>query len=195
MGGGGVITPVFMVDRCCLGRCRAARLQSNRDRLLCLRRQRSTQRTPEPSSREGPGLPKPPQYVSRRGLCSPPRLSSVSTSQEIPGSNTSGAVLPHLPSSSSGQPQADAPSSFTPTLAAHFDETLVRHIQGWPSETTEKQVRCCRGPLLLGLLPLVFLPSAVPLYPTGEASSLKWSQPSYWPFLSPLQQLKLVLLS
>lgn len=125
----------------------------------------------------------------------PPRLSSVSTSQEIPGSNTSGAVLPHLPSSSSGQPQADAPSSFTPTLAAHFDETLVRHIQGWPSETTEKQVRCCRGPLLLGLLPLVFLPSAVPLYPTGEASSLKWSQPSYWPFLSPLQQLKLVLLS
>ncbi|XP_011614982.1 WW domain-containing adapter protein with coiled-coil-like isoform X4 [Takifugu rubripes] len=70
-----------------------------------------------------------------------PRTIQQRSSQEIPcsGSNTSGAVLPHLPSSSSGQPQADAPSSFTPTLAAHFDENLVRHIQGWPSETTEKQ--------------------------------------------------------
>lgn len=102
-------------------------------------------------------------------------LVSVSSSQEIPcsGSNASGAVLPHLPSSSSGQPQADAPSSFTPTLAAHFDENLVRHIQGWPSETTEKQVR---------LLPLVLLPSAVALYLTGETTSLKWSPPSFLTF-------------
>ncbi|XP_023277683.1 WW domain-containing adapter protein with coiled-coil-like isoform X2 [Seriola lalandi dorsalis] len=40
---------------------------------------------------------------------------------------------------SSGQTQTDTPGSFTPTLAAHFDETLIRHIQGWPSENTEKQ--------------------------------------------------------
>ncbi|CAF91756.1 unnamed protein product, partial [Tetraodon nigroviridis] len=62
-------------------------------------------------------------------------------SQDIPcsGSNTPGAGLPLVPPSSSGHTQADAPSSFTPTLAAHFDETLVRHLQGWPSETTEKQ--------------------------------------------------------
>ncbi|XP_053738751.1 WW domain-containing adapter protein with coiled-coil-like isoform X1 [Synchiropus splendidus] len=61
-------------------------------------------------------------------------------SQEIicPGSSVAGAALPHAPSSG-GQSQADAPSTFTPTLAAHFDENLIKHIQGWPSENTEKQ--------------------------------------------------------
>lgn len=70
-------------------------------------------------------------------------ISSLrSTSQEIlcTGSNLSGAALPHVPSSSTSQTQAEAPGSFTPTLAAHFDESLIRHIQGWPSENTEKQV-------------------------------------------------------
>lgn len=62
-------------------------------------------------------------------------------SQEIlcPGSNIPTAALPHIPSSSGSQTQADVPGSFTPTLAAHFDENLIRHIQGWPSENTEKQ--------------------------------------------------------
>lgn len=69
---------------------------------------------------------------------------SRSASQEIlcTGSNISGAALPHVPSSSTSQTQADTPGSFTPTLAAHFDENLIRHIQGWPSENTEKQVLC-----------------------------------------------------
>uniref|UniRef100_A0A3Q0RIA4 WW domain containing adaptor with coiled-coil n=1 Tax=Amphilophus citrinellus TaxID=61819 RepID=A0A3Q0RIA4_AMPCI len=53
------------------------------------------------------------------------------------GSNISGASLPHGPSSSTSQ--LDTPGSFTPSLAAHFDENLIRHIQGWPSENTEKQ--------------------------------------------------------
>lgn len=111
-------------------------------------------------------------------------LSSVSTSQEIPcsGSNASGAVLPHLPSSSSGQPQADAPSSFTPTLAAHFDENLVRHIQGWPSETTEKQVRLLPLPSAAGSSASCLPPF---LFMTGE-TSLKWSQPSFLPFPVPV---------
>lgn len=67
---------------------------------------------------------------------------SRSNSQEIlcTGSNASGAAMPHVPSSSTSQTQADTPGSFTPTLAAHFDENLIRHIQGWPSENTEKQV-------------------------------------------------------
>ncbi|XP_068197575.1 WW domain-containing adapter protein with coiled-coil-like isoform X2 [Antennarius striatus] len=53
------------------------------------------------------------------------------------GSNAPGAALPHLPLGGGAVPtQADAP--FTP-LAAHFDENLIRHIQGWPSESTEKQ--------------------------------------------------------
>ncbi|PWA17423.1 hypothetical protein CCH79_00011278 [Gambusia affinis] len=38
-----------------------------------------------------------------------------------------------------GQTQSDPPGYFTPTLATHFDEALIRHIQGWPSENTEKQ--------------------------------------------------------
>lgn len=67
---------------------------------------------------------------------------SCSDSQEIlcTGSNASGAAMPHAPTSSTSQTQADTPGSFTPTLAAHFDENLIRHIQGWPSENTEKQV-------------------------------------------------------
>lgn len=53
------------------------------------------------------------------------------------GSNISTAAPSHIPSSS--QTQADTQSTFTPTLAAHFDENLIKHIQGWPSENTEKQ--------------------------------------------------------
>ncbi|XP_047445676.1 WW domain-containing adapter protein with coiled-coil-like isoform X2 [Mugil cephalus] len=62
-------------------------------------------------------------------------------SQEIlcAGSNASGAALPTVPSGSTSQTQSDTPGTFTPTLAAHFDENLIRHIQGWPSENTEKQ--------------------------------------------------------
>lgn len=56
-------------------------------------------------------------------------------------SNTPGAALPHVPCSGSGQTPADAPGSFTPSLAAHFDDNLIRHIQGWPSENIEKQVK------------------------------------------------------
>ncbi|XP_061653618.1 WW domain-containing adapter protein with coiled-coil-like isoform X1 [Phyllopteryx taeniolatus] len=62
-------------------------------------------------------------------------------SQEIlsAGSNAAGATLSHPTSSSSSQSQCAAPTSFTPSLAAHFDENLIKHIQGWPSENTEKQ--------------------------------------------------------
>ncbi|XP_035526593.1 WW domain-containing adapter protein with coiled-coil-like isoform X2 [Morone saxatilis] len=69
----------------------------------------------------------------------PRTLQQRSQEMLCTGSNTSGAALPHVPSSSTSQTQADTPGSFTPTLAAHFDENLIRHIQGWPSENTEKQ--------------------------------------------------------
>ncbi|CAJ1071682.1 WW domain-containing adapter protein with coiled-coil-like isoform X2 [Xyrichtys novacula] len=70
-----------------------------------------------------------------------PRTLQQRSSQEIlcTGSNLPGAALPHILSSSTSQPPADTPGSFTPTLAAHFNENLIRHIQGWPSENTEKQ--------------------------------------------------------
>ncbi|CAI5641913.1 WW domain-containing adapter protein with coiled-coil isoform X3 [Oreochromis niloticus] len=68
-----------------------------------------------------------------------PRTLQQRSSQDMlcTGSNASGALLPHAPSSSASH--SDTPGSFTPSLAAHFDENLIRHIQGWPSENTEKQ--------------------------------------------------------
>lgn len=70
-------------------------------------------------------------------------LLSLSSSQDglCVDSNTPGAALPHVPCSGLGQTPADAPGSFTPSLAAHFDDNLIRHIQGWPSENIEKQVK------------------------------------------------------
>ncbi|XP_072297207.1 WW domain-containing adapter protein with coiled-coil-like isoform X2 [Eucyclogobius newberryi] len=52
------------------------------------------------------------------------------------GSNVSSGASSHIPS---GQSQGDTPTTYTPTLATHFDENLIKHIQGWPSENTEKQ--------------------------------------------------------
>ncbi|XP_005742022.1 WW domain-containing adapter protein with coiled-coil-like isoform X3 [Pundamilia nyererei] len=68
-----------------------------------------------------------------------PRTLQQRSSQDMlcTGSNASGALLPHAPSSSASH--SDTPGSFTPSLSAHFDENLIRHIQGWPSENTEKQ--------------------------------------------------------
>ncbi|MEQ2300870.1 hypothetical protein AMECASPLE_030252, partial [Ameca splendens] len=69
-------------------------------------------------------------------------------SQEILCTGPNISALPHAPSSSSaGQTQSDPPGSFTPTLATHFDENLIRHIQGWPSENTEKQAARLREDL------------------------------------------------
>uniref|UniRef100_A0A3B3WT22 WW domain-containing protein n=1 Tax=Poecilia mexicana TaxID=48701 RepID=A0A3B3WT22_9TELE len=70
---------------------------------------------------------------------------SHSSSQEVLCTGLIMSVLPHASTSSSSggggssQTQSDPSGSFTPTLATHFDETLIRHIQGWPSENTEKQ--------------------------------------------------------
>uniref|UniRef100_A0A667ZGA3 WW domain containing adaptor with coiled-coil n=1 Tax=Myripristis murdjan TaxID=586833 RepID=A0A667ZGA3_9TELE len=67
---------------------------------------------------------------------------SCSSSQEILSTGQNhlcGTGLPHVPSCSTSQAQAGTPVSFTPTLATHFDENLIRHVQGWPAEHTEKQ--------------------------------------------------------
>ncbi|KAM4605362.1 WW domain-containing adapter protein with coiled-coil-like isoform 2-T2 [Polymixia lowei] len=66
-------------------------------------------------------------------------------SQEIPSpgpnhiSGAGGAGLPPISSGSTNQAQGGTHGSFTPTLATHFDENLIRHVQGWPGEHTEKQ--------------------------------------------------------
>lgn len=54
----------------------------------------------------------------------------------------------HVGSSSNASNSASAPPSasaarpscsFTPTLATHFNENLIKHVQGWPAEHAEKQ--------------------------------------------------------
>ncbi|XP_013876936.1 WW domain-containing adapter protein with coiled-coil [Austrofundulus limnaeus] len=69
-----------------------------------------------------------------------PRTMQQRSSQEIVCTGSNVSAMPHASFVSTIQTQSEAPSSFTPSLAAHFDENLTRHIQGWPSENTEKQV-------------------------------------------------------
>uniref|UniRef100_A0A665UUE3 WW domain containing adaptor with coiled-coil a n=1 Tax=Echeneis naucrates TaxID=173247 RepID=A0A665UUE3_ECHNA len=59
-----------------------------------------------------------------------------------PGPNHVASSSSNAPNSASAPPSASAarPScSFTPTLAAHFNENLIKHVQGWPAEHAEKQ--------------------------------------------------------
>uniref|UniRef100_G3PVK2 WW domain-containing protein n=1 Tax=Gasterosteus aculeatus aculeatus TaxID=481459 RepID=G3PVK2_GASAC len=72
---------------------------------------------------------------------------SVSPGLLCTGSSLSGAALAHVPSGSTSNAHVDKPGSFTPTLATHFDESLIRHIQGWPSENIEKQAARLREDL------------------------------------------------
>lgn len=50
------------------------------------------------------------------------------------GSNASNAAV--VPQNSSTRTTC----SLTPTLAAHFNENLIKHVQGWPADHAEKQV-------------------------------------------------------
>ncbi|XP_051267215.1 WW domain-containing adapter protein with coiled-coil [Dicentrarchus labrax] len=59
-----------------------------------------------------------------------------------PGPNHVASSSSNAPNSASAPPTASAsrPScSFTPTLAAHFNENLIKHVQGWSAEHAEKQ--------------------------------------------------------
>lgn len=60
-----------------------------------------------------------------------------------PGPNHVTSSSSNAPNSASAPPTASAtrPScTFTPTLAAHFNENLIKHVHGWPAEHAEKQV-------------------------------------------------------
>ncbi|XP_034145202.1 WW domain-containing adapter protein with coiled-coil isoform X2 [Esox lucius] len=60
-----------------------------------------------------------------------------------PGHNhappSSSATTTTSTSSSSSSSSRQASCSFTPTLAAHFNENLIKHVQGWPADHAEKQ--------------------------------------------------------
>ncbi|XP_054621386.1 WW domain-containing adapter protein with coiled-coil isoform X4 [Dunckerocampus dactyliophorus] len=75
-----------------------------------------------------------PRTLQRQGS---QRSPSPGSNHVPPGSGTSNA-----PTSASAPPTSVAtrPScSFTPALAAHFNENLIKHVQGWPAEHAEKQ--------------------------------------------------------
>ncbi|XP_040611195.1 WW domain-containing adapter protein with coiled-coil isoform X6 [Mesocricetus auratus] len=72
--------------------------------------------------------------VSPRSL---QRLSSQRSPSPGPNhtssSNTSNATV--VPQNTSARPAC----SLTPTLAAHFNDNLIKHVQGWPADHAEKQ--------------------------------------------------------
>ncbi|KAM9713303.1 WW domain-containing adapter protein with coiled-coil isoform 3-T3 [Menidia menidia] len=72
-----------------------------------------------------------PRTLQRQGQRSP-----------SPGPNHVASSSSNITCSASAPPTASVarPScSFTPTLAAHFNENLIKHVQGWPAEHVEKQ--------------------------------------------------------
>ncbi|XP_014352249.1 WW domain-containing adapter protein with coiled-coil isoform X2 [Latimeria chalumnae] len=97
-----------------------------------------------PVVKQGPApQPVPPVAVDKQHGhdAASPRSLQRSSSQRSPspGSN-------HTPSSSASSTAAVPPNtstrppcSFTPTLAAHFNENLIKHVQGWPADHAEKQ--------------------------------------------------------
>lgn len=65
-----------------------------------------------------------------------PFILFYSSQESLSGSNGNAAIsIPALGTTSRTQ------STFTPSLALHFDENLIKHVQGWPSEHVEKQVQ------------------------------------------------------
>ncbi|XP_014032224.1 WW domain-containing adapter protein with coiled-coil isoform X2 [Salmo salar] len=83
---------------------------------------------PGPASQQASAEKRPedPRTLQQRSQGSPP-----------PGPNGNSTGGHSVPNAASGL--TSAPSSFTPSLASHFDENLVRHIQNWPAEHIEKQ--------------------------------------------------------
>uniref|UniRef100_A0A669CCZ1 WW domain-containing adapter protein with coiled-coil n=1 Tax=Oreochromis niloticus TaxID=8128 RepID=A0A669CCZ1_ORENI len=72
-----------------------------------------------------------PRTLQRQGQRSPSPGPNHVASSSSNASNSASAP----PAPSAARPSC----SFTPTLAAHFNENLIKHVQGWPAEHAEKQ--------------------------------------------------------
>ncbi|XP_040208531.1 WW domain-containing adapter protein with coiled-coil-like isoform X3 [Rana temporaria] len=71
-----------------------------------------------------------------------PRNLQRQSSQRSPSPSPNLASNTCASSTSSVQQNSSArssSSSLTPTLAAYFNENLIKHVQGWPAEHAEKQ--------------------------------------------------------
>ncbi|XP_072432139.1 WW domain-containing adapter protein with coiled-coil isoform X2 [Chiloscyllium punctatum] len=67
-----------------------------------------------------------------------PRNVQRSSSQRSP-SPSPNHIASNSASSVPSTTSARSSCSLTPTLAAHFNETLIKHVQGWPADHAEKQ--------------------------------------------------------
>ncbi|XP_072364488.1 WW domain-containing adapter protein with coiled-coil isoform X3 [Scyliorhinus torazame] len=67
-----------------------------------------------------------------------PRNVQRSSNQRSP-SPSPNHIASNVGSSVPSATSARTSCSLTPTLAAHFNENLIKHVQGWPAEHAEKQ--------------------------------------------------------
>ncbi|RLW11444.1 hypothetical protein DV515_00001402, partial [Chloebia gouldiae] len=99
-----------------------------------------------PGVKQGPAsqaAPQQPVIADKQAGHEPasPRSLQRSSSQRSPSPG------PNHTSSSNASNSTPAPQntsvrptcSLTPTLAAHFNENLIKHVQGWPADHAEKQ--------------------------------------------------------
>ncbi|CDQ56225.1 unnamed protein product [Oncorhynchus mykiss] len=68
-----------------------------------------------------------------------PRTLRQRSSQGSPPSGPNGNATGGHSVLNVASAQSSTPGSFTPSLASHFDENLIRHVQNWPAEHIEKQ--------------------------------------------------------
>ncbi|XP_037613389.1 WW domain-containing adapter protein with coiled-coil isoform X1 [Sebastes umbrosus] len=95
----------------------------------------------QPTSQQSLSIDK--QHSHHDATTASPRTLHRQGSQRSPSPGPN-----HVSSSSNASNSASAPSAasasrpsctFTPALAAHFNENLIKHVQGWPAEHAEKQ--------------------------------------------------------
>ncbi|XP_065587495.1 WW domain-containing adapter protein with coiled-coil isoform X1 [Cyrtonyx montezumae] len=106
----------------------------------------SQQKVAAPGVKQGPAsqsAPQQPVIADKQAGHEPasPRSLQRSSSQRSPSpgpnhtSSTSASNSTPAPQNPSVRPTC----SLTPTLAAHFNENLIKHVQGWPADHAEKQ--------------------------------------------------------
>ncbi|XP_051784933.1 WW domain-containing adapter protein with coiled-coil isoform X2 [Erpetoichthys calabaricus] len=93
-----------------------------------------------PAPQPIPQQPLPADKQHGHEPASPRTLQRSSQRSPSPGvnhipSNTVSSGTASVSQSASARPTC----TFTPTLAAHFNENLIKHVQGWPADHAEKQ--------------------------------------------------------
>ncbi|KAG2458464.1 WAC protein, partial [Polypterus senegalus] len=97
---------------------------------------------PLPADKQHGHEPASPRTLQRSRCVHFYSIQDILSSQRSPSPGVN-----HIPSNtvSSGTASASQSAStrptctFTPTLAAHFNENLIKHVQGWPADHAEKQ--------------------------------------------------------